>query len=347
MSIESMRSVAAVVALAACLHAGLWANFQTTGIAPNVNKSLASVSYSVFEGVRNFNDPPIATATQIRADLKAIAPYTDTIRTYRSTRGMELVPAIAAELGLKVTLGISLESNLDHDGNYDLVPDTDDPGNPDKRITRNEAEIRTAIKLARSYNNVNAIVVGNETTLTRSQVAAAQAGEAQKAYDKRDSEGQRIYPDFKSALASVRNTWDEALRIKNCSHVRFPRHRLSKMRQACNTPLWKRVETRRGVHRVAQRLYCYHSLTAQLKEKLRRSDFDKWVRTPPWMHQTSLPGVLSDWWCGTLFTSFNAKYNQFFKKSYHVAWLLNVDWMCPWKRSSAIAIRRTFSPSSC
>src|SRR5258706_2372399 len=144
MSIESMRSVAAVVALAAFLHAGLWANFQTTGNAPNVNKSLASVSYAPFEGIRNSNDAP--TAAQIRADLKAIAPYTDTIRTYRSTRGMELVPSIAAEFGLKVMLGIGLEANLDRKGIYDLLPD---PNHPDVRITRNEMEIRTAIRLAR------------------------------------------------------------------------------------------------------------------------------------------------------------------------------------------------------
>jgi exo-beta-1,3-glucanase (GH17 family)/glycosyltransferase involved in cell wall biosynthesis len=212
MSIASMRSVAVVVALAACLHAGLWANFQTTGNAPNVNKSLASVSYAPFEGIRNSNEAP--TAAQIRADLKAIAPYTDTIRTYRSTRGMELVPGIAAEFGLKVTLGAWLDTNLDRDGNHDLVPDPDDPGNLDKRVTRNEAEIRTAIKLARSYNNVNAIVVGNETTLRRSMIEAAQADEAQKAYDKREADGLRKFPDFKSALASVRNTWGDALRTE-------------------------------------------------------------------------------------------------------------------------------------
>src|ERR1700687_1072669 len=136
MSIESMRSVAAVVALAACLHVGSWAFFQTTGNAPNVNKSLASVSYAPFEGISHpddINSRP--TEAQIRTDLKAIAPYTSTIRTYRSTRGMELVPGIAAEFGLKVTLGVWLDTDLDRDGNYDLVPDPDDPRNLDKRMT--------------------------------------------------------------------------------------------------------------------------------------------------------------------------------------------------------------------
>jgi cellulose synthase/poly-beta-1,6-N-acetylglucosamine synthase-like glycosyltransferase/exo-beta-1,3-glucanase (GH17 family) len=205
-----MRSVAAVVALAACLHAGLWAFFQTTGAAPNVEKSLASVSYAPFEGIRNPEDEP--TPAQIRADLKAIAPYTNTIRTYRSTRGMEQVPAIAAEFGLKVTLGVWLDTNLTRDGKYDLVPD---PDNSDRRITRNEAEIRTAIRLARTYRNVDAIVVGNETTLRHSLVEAAEAEIAQSALENPRSHAnpktqeKRTYGDFSSALQDIKQEWED------------------------------------------------------------------------------------------------------------------------------------------
>ena len=83
------------------------------------------------------------TEAQIRADLKTIAPYTRAIRTYSSTGGVELVPAIAAEFGLKVTVGIWL----------------------DKNEARNEREIQSAVDLARHHTNVNAIVVGNETIL--------------------------------------------------------------------------------------------------------------------------------------------------------------------------------------
>jgi cellulose synthase/poly-beta-1,6-N-acetylglucosamine synthase-like glycosyltransferase/exo-beta-1,3-glucanase (GH17 family) len=218
-----MRSVAAVVALAACLHAGLWAYFQPAGNAPNVSKPLLSVSYSPFEGIRRPDDSP--TPAQIRADLKAIAPYTDTIRTYRSTRGMEVVPAIAAEFGLKVTLGIGLETNLVRkdalglvpEYRYDLIPDLDDPDHPDTAdqcvanpnhcLTRNEAEIRTALKLARSNSNINAIVVGNETTLTRSLVGAAQAAEAQDAFRNQ----KKPYADFNTALKDVQDEWTRGL----------------------------------------------------------------------------------------------------------------------------------------
>src|SRR5215831_8496127 len=201
-----MRSVAAVVALAACLHAGVWAFFQTTGTAPNVTKPLASVSYSPFQGKLDTDGTPIPTAEQIRADLKAIAPYTDTIRLYRSTRGMEMVPEIAAQLGLKVTLGIGLEANVDRDGKYDLVPDPDDPENKPK-ISRNEAEIRTALKLARAYSGtVNGIVVGNETTLKRSMVEAAEADEAQAVFEKQTNKD-----DFKSVFERRKVDWDAQL----------------------------------------------------------------------------------------------------------------------------------------
>src|SRR6202020_695073 len=100
-----MRTVAAVLALVACVHAGLWALLETKQTAPDFTGQLASLSYSPFA---NSDDPDHGnppTAEQIRADLKAIAPYTRAIRLYSSTGGAELVPPIAAEFGLKVTVG--------------------------------------------------------------------------------------------------------------------------------------------------------------------------------------------------------------------------------------------------
>ena len=140
---KSMRTVAAVLALVACVHAGMWALLRPEGKAPNFTGQLASVSYSPFADSQHpdYGDRP--TAEQIRADLKAIAPYTRAIRTYSATGGAELVPPIAAEFGLKVTVGAWI----------------------DKDQARNEREIRSALDLARHYSNVNAIVVGNETTL--------------------------------------------------------------------------------------------------------------------------------------------------------------------------------------
>jgi exo-beta-1,3-glucanase (GH17 family)/cellulose synthase/poly-beta-1,6-N-acetylglucosamine synthase-like glycosyltransferase len=138
-----MRSVAAVVALVICVHAGLWTLLHRQQAVANIDAPLASISYSPYARSQHpdYGDRP--TAEQIRADLKILSPYTQAIRTYSSTGGVELVPAIAAQLGLKVTLGIWI----------------------DKNEARNEREIQSAIALARRYSNINAIVVGNETTL--------------------------------------------------------------------------------------------------------------------------------------------------------------------------------------
>ena len=106
-----MRTVAAVVALVICVHAGLWALLQRQQAVANIDAPLASVSYSPYARSQHpdYGDRP--TPEQIRADLKILSPYTQAIRTYSSTGGGELIPAIAAEFGLKVTLGIWIDKN--------------------------------------------------------------------------------------------------------------------------------------------------------------------------------------------------------------------------------------------
>jgi exo-beta-1,3-glucanase (GH17 family)/cellulose synthase/poly-beta-1,6-N-acetylglucosamine synthase-like glycosyltransferase len=141
-----MRTVAAVLALVACVHAGLWASLRTKETAPNFTGQLASVSYSPPTDPES-NEAP--SPEQIRAELKALAAYTKAIRTYSATHGAELVPPIAAEFGLKVAVGAWIGKDKD----------------------RNELEVRNALELARRYGNVNAIYVGNEAVLTN-QISA-------------------------------------------------------------------------------------------------------------------------------------------------------------------------------
>ena len=138
-----MRTVALVVALVTCVHAALWASLQRQQAVPDIAGPLASISYSPYARSQHPDNGDRPTAEQIREDLKLLSPYTRAIRTYSSTGGVEQVPAIAAEFGLKVTVGIWI----------------------DKNEARNEREIQNAIALSKRYSNVNAIVVGNETTL--------------------------------------------------------------------------------------------------------------------------------------------------------------------------------------
>src|SRR5215470_17973548 len=158
-----MRSVAAVVALVACVHAGLWTLLRHEQTVPSIDGPLASISYSPYARSQHPDNGDQPTAEQIRADLRLLSPYTRTVRTYSSTGGVELVPGIAAEFGMKVTVGIWLTKEKDKNG--DEIPSAKD---------RNEREITTAIALARRYSNVNAIVVGNEGVL-RGDFAAGRA----------------------------------------------------------------------------------------------------------------------------------------------------------------------------
>jgi exo-beta-1,3-glucanase (GH17 family)/glycosyltransferase involved in cell wall biosynthesis len=151
-----MRTVVAVLALVACVHAGLWVLLRTEQNPPNFPGKLESVSVTYAASVDSAY-PGTAqrpTPEQIRADLKAIAPYTKAIRLYSSTGGAELVPPIAAEFGLKVTAGAWIEEDKDTAGDW-----------IEKNRERNEREIRSALELARHNSNVNAIVVGNETSI--------------------------------------------------------------------------------------------------------------------------------------------------------------------------------------
>ncbi len=136
-----MRTVAAVIALVACVQAGLWALAQDHLSAPNIEGQLASVSYAPFGGTAHPDSGTQAQAAQIRSDLRMLAPLTRAIRTYSSTGGVELVPGIAQEFGMRVTIGAWIDKHQD----------------------RNEREIRSVIDLAKRHSNVNGIIVGNET----------------------------------------------------------------------------------------------------------------------------------------------------------------------------------------
>ncbi|MBI2717032.1 MAG: glycosyltransferase [Rhizobiales bacterium] len=136
-----MRTVAAVIALVACVQAGLWAVARDRISAPDFDGQLASVSYAPFEGSSHPDAGGLARAEQIRTDLKLLAPLTRRLRTYSSTGGVELVPGIASEFGLRVTIGAWIDKNQD----------------------RNDRELSSVVDLAKRHSNVNGIIVGNET----------------------------------------------------------------------------------------------------------------------------------------------------------------------------------------
>ncbi|HWW49000.1 MAG TPA: glycosyltransferase [Xanthobacteraceae bacterium] len=136
-----MRAVVAVLLLVSAVHAALWGLLQDRQQAPEFRGVFPSLSYAPFEGTGHPDVDNIPTVEKIRNDLKVLAPLTRAIRLYSSTGGVELVPAIANEVGLKVTVGAWIDKDND----------------------RNEREMHAALELAKRNSNVNGIVVGNET----------------------------------------------------------------------------------------------------------------------------------------------------------------------------------------
>src|ERR1700759_5473960 len=137
----AMRAVVAVLLFVTAVHAAIWGVLRDKQQAPDFTGILPSVSYAPFQGTAHPDVDNIPSADKIRADMKKLAPLTRAIRLYSSTGGVEMVPPIAAEFGLKVTVGAWIDKNAE----------------------RNEREIDAAINLAKRNSNVIGIVVGNET----------------------------------------------------------------------------------------------------------------------------------------------------------------------------------------
>jgi exo-beta-1,3-glucanase (GH17 family)/cellulose synthase/poly-beta-1,6-N-acetylglucosamine synthase-like glycosyltransferase len=135
-----MRAVVAVLLLVAAAHAAFWGLLQEKRSAPEFRGILPSASYAPFEPGHVVADTA-GDSEKVRADLKKLSTLTRALRLYSSTEGNELVPPIAAEFGMKVTVGAWINKNTE----------------------RNEREIDAAINLARRNSNVIGVVVGNET----------------------------------------------------------------------------------------------------------------------------------------------------------------------------------------
>ena len=135
-----MRAVVAVLLFVTAVHAAMWGALREKQQAPDFKGILPSASYAPFERGHVVADS-IGDSEKVRADLKKLSTLTRAVRLYTSTEGSELVPPVANEFGVKVTVGAWI----------------------DKNDERNEREMLSAIDLAKRNSNVNGIVVGNET----------------------------------------------------------------------------------------------------------------------------------------------------------------------------------------
>lgn len=148
-----MRSVVLAALAAVTLHALVWVADRQSLQAPDVEGRVASLSFAPYDPGQAPDEGEETTAEQIRRDLAVVAPYSRSIRTYAVTGGLELVPELAAEKGIDVTLGAWIDDDEE----------------------RNAREIAAALELAKRYHNVQALIVGNETVLRQEKTAGEMA----------------------------------------------------------------------------------------------------------------------------------------------------------------------------
>ena len=139
--------IAALVALANYLF---WSGLGSNPPAPDVQARVNGLTYAPFGRA----DAPwvreVPAADLIAADLKQLAGVTSQIRTYSAAQFPEL-PALAAQNGLRVTLGAWLNGDS----------------------ANNDREIAAALQAAQTYKNVTRLVIGNETLLKENLTPAA------------------------------------------------------------------------------------------------------------------------------------------------------------------------------
>ncbi|UKL13078.1 glycosyltransferase [Dissulfurimicrobium hydrothermale] len=122
----------------------LWAGLNRPVQDEPWNGIVAGVSYSPYQKWEDpFKDKFPTVVKEMDRDLALLKGKVSSIRTYSSINGMEEVPRLAKKYGLTVTAGAWL----------------------DKRPANNEREIANLIRSAKKYDNIERVIVGNESVL--------------------------------------------------------------------------------------------------------------------------------------------------------------------------------------
>ncbi len=128
----------------ACLAiVGLWAALDRPVDAPDWNAPIRGISYNPSHAFTETDHEHYAEE-RIRDDLRQLNAWTNRVRSYSVSRGLDKLPEVASEFGMKVALGIWI--------------------GPDEAL--NEAEIELAMRvIRRNPVAVDRVVVGNESIL--------------------------------------------------------------------------------------------------------------------------------------------------------------------------------------
>ena len=121
----------------------LWAAMNRPEQAVAWNGIINGVSYSPYQRGEDPFKNRFPTIEEMDKDMRLLKGKVSSVRTYSSINGVENVPRLAKKYNLTVTAGAWL----------------------DKRLDNNEREIANLIKNANTYNNIDRVIVGNESIL--------------------------------------------------------------------------------------------------------------------------------------------------------------------------------------
>jgi exo-beta-1,3-glucanase (GH17 family)/cellulose synthase/poly-beta-1,6-N-acetylglucosamine synthase-like glycosyltransferase len=148
------RSTVSILILVAVVHFAVFAFLNRPVSPPPFEGPIAGVSFSPYRHGQGPVDKVFPTEAEIRDDLKHLAPHVRSIRSYTSLDGMDQIPRLANEFGLKVTAGAWLDGDR----------------------KKNEREIKALIASVWANPNVDRVIVGNEVLLRGDLKRAQLAG---------------------------------------------------------------------------------------------------------------------------------------------------------------------------
>ncbi len=121
----------------------LWAVFNRPEAVQDWQGVIQGVSFSPYQDGQDPYQQHYPSRAEIDRDLTLLKGQVRRVRSYSSADGLEVIPKLAQQHGLRVTAGAWL----------------------DTRKAKNAEEIRNLIHNARHYTNVERLIVGNEALL--------------------------------------------------------------------------------------------------------------------------------------------------------------------------------------
>ncbi len=139
----SLLRIIFVLALVFMVNITLWGVINLSRDSSAWDGVISGVSFTPYRDEHNPAKHNFPTLQEIEEDVRTVAPYVRSIRSYGATNGLESIPAAAKKYGLWVTMGSWYGTNA----------------------KENMAELNSLVELTNKNRNINRILVGNEAIL--------------------------------------------------------------------------------------------------------------------------------------------------------------------------------------